>query len=165
MLGFGNLRVHAVGTWSLAWQSPLTDCHSPLLFLQFCFIGKMKQETLHEGVESEIPVDDYDYDSSTNLLDAAFSHHPHHHPAKRGGKEVFFCCFFFCFFSHCQNALNPRKLASVAIRLWYTLVLSPWPTFVPLLPFDWLIDPFYIVLFSASGRLVCSSHMWLNKWL
>ena len=55
----------------------------------------MKQETLHEGVESEIPVDDYDYDSSTNLLDAAFSHHPHHHPAKRGGKEVFFCWVFF----------------------------------------------------------------------
>ena len=36
----------------------------------------MKQETLHEDVESEIPV--YDYDSSTSLLEAAFSHHPHH---------------------------------------------------------------------------------------
>ena len=65
----------------------------------------MKRETLHEGVESEIPVDDYDYDSSTNSLDAAFSHHPHHHPAKKGGRGgggvVFFLRFFgggvFCF--------------------------------------------------------------------
>ena len=34
----------------------------------------MKQETLHEDVESEIPV----YDSSTSLLEAALSHHLHH---------------------------------------------------------------------------------------
>ena len=89
----------------------------------------MKRETLHEGVESEIPVDDYDYDSSTNSLDAAFSHHPHHHPAKKGGGELLFFSGFGggggILFSHCQNAVNPRKLASVAIRLWYTIVLSP----------------------------------------
>ena len=65
----------------------------------------MKRETLHEGVESEIPVDDYDYDSSTNSLDAAFSHHPHHHPAKKGGGGgrggvVFLRFWVFFFFFH-----------------------------------------------------------------
>ena len=138
MLGFGNLRVHAVGTWSLAWQSPLTDCHSPLLFLQFCFIGKMKQETLHEGVESEIPFDDYDYDSSTNLLDAAFSHHPHHHPAKRGGKEVFFCCFFFVFFT-----LPKRPQSQKACQRGYQTVVYFSPvslTHICSIASFWLID-------------------------
>ena len=39
----------------------LEEClEAPLPFLQFCFIRKMKQETLHEDVQSEIPVDDFD---------------------------------------------------------------------------------------------------------